>query len=377
MSRKRPLLSIVIPTKDRYHYLKYLIKLLVKLNSEELEIVIQDNTAENKEISEFLKNISRPNIVYHYDKETLSVKENCDRAIKNSTGEFVCMLGDDDGVLPSVLEILQNAKDIEADVLLSLPCYYNWPDFYDPSIINLVSAVQFNKGNKKLVRVDVAKELKKCIANGFDSLYRMPKVYQAAVRKDFLDQIYKKCGTYSPGPSPDMANAVSLSILYPKCYMYNGPLFISGQCRGFGGGERIIGSKQLRKIEEVSFLPQNINLSWNSHLPPYWCADTIWPQSAIEAMKAFDYPLDNINYDKIIARFLFNHKSYWNDSCHYISNRLKFSWYLVQYAHRKLKSFVLHRSTYFLSFRKRLKRSHIKRGINNIIEASYYLGNAK
>ena len=49
-----PLLSIIIPTKDRYKYLKILISLIDSYNLSELELIIQDNTSDNTEILKFL-----------------------------------------------------------------------------------------------------------------------------------------------------------------------------------------------------------------------------------------------------------------------------------------------------------------------------------
>jgi len=49
---KKPL-SIVIPTKDRYDYLESLIELISGFESDEIEIVIQDNTYDNREIIDY------------------------------------------------------------------------------------------------------------------------------------------------------------------------------------------------------------------------------------------------------------------------------------------------------------------------------------
>ena len=53
------LLSIVIPTKNRYDYLCILIKSLLKNQSDEFEIIIQDNSDDNTLFIEFLNKISR------------------------------------------------------------------------------------------------------------------------------------------------------------------------------------------------------------------------------------------------------------------------------------------------------------------------------
>ena len=58
----------------------------------------------------------------------------------------MCFLGDDDGILPSILEVVHIMKEKSIDYLISLPTYYNWPDFYDPSVFNLTSSISYMKG---------------------------------------------------------------------------------------------------------------------------------------------------------------------------------------------------------------------------------------
>lgn len=94
----KPLLSIVIPTKDRYEYLIQLIELIESFKSDDIEIVIQDNTKENKDILSFVHKRLSENFRYSHVSEQLTISENSDRAIRNSTGEYVCFLGDDDGM---------------------------------------------------------------------------------------------------------------------------------------------------------------------------------------------------------------------------------------------------------------------------------------
>ena len=51
------LLSIIIPTKDRYHYLKECITTVLSVNTDDFELIIQDNTADNSEIRDFCEEI--------------------------------------------------------------------------------------------------------------------------------------------------------------------------------------------------------------------------------------------------------------------------------------------------------------------------------
>ena len=104
---KQPLLSLVIPTKDRYYYLKYLIMLVDSFNFDDFEMVIQDNTCDNLEILKFLEGYQYSFVKYYHTKEQLSVKENSDLAILHSSGEYVCFIGDDDGITRYIVDCVK------------------------------------------------------------------------------------------------------------------------------------------------------------------------------------------------------------------------------------------------------------------------------
>lgn len=98
------LLSIVVPTKNRYLYLKYLIQLVDNLHTDEVELVIQDNSDDNSEFLDYLNEKNYSFIRYSYIKGQIPMSENSDRAILNSKGEYVCFLGDDDGFTKFLIE---------------------------------------------------------------------------------------------------------------------------------------------------------------------------------------------------------------------------------------------------------------------------------
>ena len=54
--RDNPIISIVVPTKNRYKYLKQFIILVESFKDERIELFIQDNSDDNSEILEFLSN---------------------------------------------------------------------------------------------------------------------------------------------------------------------------------------------------------------------------------------------------------------------------------------------------------------------------------
>ena len=60
------LLSIIIPTKNRYNYLLPCLETLKLFDEKEVEIVVHDNSDDNKLIIDYLNNNHFSNLKYFY-----------------------------------------------------------------------------------------------------------------------------------------------------------------------------------------------------------------------------------------------------------------------------------------------------------------------
>ena len=368
------LLSIVIPTKNRYKYLFHLIKMLRDFQSEDFELVINDNTEDNSEIIEFLSSIDFPNLKYYHVLGHLSVSQNADQAIRKSSGKYVCFIGDDDGVFPEIVQCVKEAESKGVEAIISKVVKYNWPDYVDNSRYHLSGVVLEECSTRKEGFLDVKNELKKVINNGFCTLGLLPKVYQGIVSRSLLNLIYDKCGTYFPGPSPDMANAIALSILTNKVYYFNRNLIITGQCRSVGGGERLLKGKLLN-IKEVPHFSKDDVLFWDRKLPDVWCAETVWPASGIQAMRLLMVD-HSIPYTKIYARFVYKHRNYINLIDNFSYNVFELHLHLILYRLYDLFNGAYCRLSFFLSRERNIKRMRLYRNItsvNKVIELCYSL----
>lgn len=69
-----PLLSIVVPTKNRYMYLEEMIRMFVSFQLENTELVVQDNSDDNARFLDFILQFEQfQNIKYYYTNDHLSV----------------------------------------------------------------------------------------------------------------------------------------------------------------------------------------------------------------------------------------------------------------------------------------------------------------
>lgn len=301
------LLSIVVPTKDRYFYLKHLINLVKSFESDEIELVIQDNTKDNSEILEFIEDANFKHLRYDHIVDQIPMSLNSDYAILNSSGKYVCFIGDDDGISRHIIECVKWMDKNNIDVVKSEFALFKWPTFPDGNHIKFSSTLCLGSYDSTYRLYNSKEGLVKLVKTGFTTLKNMPKVYNGIVSRASLDKIYSVCNTFFPGPSPDMANAVALSLVCDNYAFVDFPIIIGGQGKNVGGGVRKIKGGYL-KLSETPFLPKDSEEVWETFLPKIWCVETVWPESGIKALRKMNQEnyLKYNNIPLLLGRFAAN-----------------------------------------------------------------------
>ncbi|MDQ6472050.1 glycosyltransferase family A protein [Flavobacterium sp. LHD-80] len=309
-----PLLSIVIPTKNRYFYLENFVKSFVAFESSEIELVIQDNSdIQSVEFLDYLESVNDKRIKYNYSKDSLSMVENCDRSIELALGEYVCMLGDDDGVLFEIsMDVVKFCINNKYEAAIVNKAEYYWPETSHAVWKDLLAGKVFYKDYKfHTKKISVNDELSNVLREGSAwSLGLLPRVYHGFVKKEKLDELRQISGSYFPGPSPDMANAIGLAKVVKHLIEIDVPAVISGHSKKSGGG--MGGEKKHHgKIEDQPFLPKDTIRQWSSNIPRFWSGATIYATSAREALNRTDNSKDyKLNYTYLWAFCLVFEPSY-------------------------------------------------------------------
>lgn len=287
----KPLLSIVIPTKDRYSTLFPVVDMILSFDlNADLEIIIQDNSENNADALEFIgARVASRNLKYFHEAMPFSVIANSDKAVLNSGGEYVCFIGDDDGVMPNIVNVTKWMKEKEFKALKSNKPVYYWPgqksNYLDGSLSGVLSYEKWKSRTFEVI--STKKALKITLSKGGNNIQLLPCLYHGIVERRVLDVIFEKTGTFFPGPSPDMANAVALSQVIDSCVYVNYPVCISGKSIKSTGGSGVL-HKHVSRIEDVRHLPSDTADNWDSRIPKYWTGPTIWAESVLKALESFE-----------------------------------------------------------------------------------------
>jgi hypothetical protein len=283
----KPIISIVVPTKNRYYYLEFLILYFHSIDSKKIELVIQDNSdiGTNNNFSAFIESLNDSRISYQYSGESMTIDQNCDLALNRAKGDYISMIGDDDAFSKHIINYIEDFKNNDLDAVLTAKSSFTWPDvkprFYKEKLSGIFRVEKFNS---KKTEIDVTNEMIKVISIGGTEMLNLPRTYHGIIKKAILEEIYLETGTYFPGPSPDMANAISSCKFIKKFMKIDLPLIISGHSNKSAGGQGAIG-KHIGEISEIKFLPKATGPNWSKQIPFYWSGYTIYAESVIQALK--------------------------------------------------------------------------------------------
>jgi len=120
-------ISIIIPTRERVEYLRYSIQTALEIVDDNLEIVICNNASQD-DTEAVIKSFSDPRIKYVNTGARISMRENFNRALNESSGDYVIFFGDDDGIVPGQFKYLRQLLETHRpDGLSWNRATYGWP----------------------------------------------------------------------------------------------------------------------------------------------------------------------------------------------------------------------------------------------------------
>lgn len=291
MDISKPLLSIVIPTRNRLNYVKSTILSILSIESNQIELVVQDNSDENELQSWINKNISDCRLNYNYSDLPLSFVSNFDVAVSIANGEYVCLIGDDDGINPEIIDAVDWLKQKKIDCLsIRNKANYVWPDSGVPSTVftkNTNGNLTISPFKGEIVSADMDVQLELFVRDGCSNYldFDLPKLYHGIVRRQCLIEINQKTGSYFSGLSPDISISISLACIVKSVFITDYPLTLPGVCGVSASIIEGLLKKNSKKIEDAPHLRNRGDYDWSELVPRVYCVETIWADSAIAALK--------------------------------------------------------------------------------------------
>lgn len=121
--KSRPLVSVVIPTYNRFHYLEQSLRSAVQQTYQNIEIIVSDNHSPQNP-ADLVQSLKDPRIRFYRHPKNLGMFENVKRAFLQAKGKYVSSLLDDDMWEPNFLEKLLPPLEADPSLVLSFCDHY-------------------------------------------------------------------------------------------------------------------------------------------------------------------------------------------------------------------------------------------------------------
>lgn len=304
------LLSIVIATHNRSKYAISCVKSLLSIASEEIQVVVHDTSNDACELAAWAAPQKNQRLIYVHWAERLSMTENHEKALQLATGEYVCLIGDDDTVSSYIVEVAAFAKLHGIKMITPrVKASYYWPDFKTKNYgAAHAGRIYLGGFDFSLERHDVAKVLDAAKTGAFQGTDGMPKLYHGLVSRAALEVIIAHNGTLLYGTSPDMSAAVSLCLEGGEYYLLDFPFTMPGGGGGSNSGRSAIG-KHKGGLEKDPHLTPFKNLNWPEIIPRFFSVETVWGHAAWETLE-HRKTTEGYNLARLYALCFFHHPDF-------------------------------------------------------------------
>jgi glycosyltransferase involved in cell wall biosynthesis len=309
--------SIVIPTRNRPHYLKYTLESAIKQDSKCYEIIVADNSTDRK--SELVVNALESSCIKYYRTGgQLSMSQNWEFAISKSEGVFVTIIGDDDAVMPFfVSKVIAIHEKFEPEVIFWREHVYIWPDDKKRGSVDFLSPKSID------TIYEVKDKIKKVLQMGGSGLRSIPMIYHSAIKRTLLDRMSSNTLRLFPVAQPDVYSGFMIAANNPK-------IIKSGEALSISGWSPISNSGLMRENYNSTELKKYVKMSdFKPHITLLDLDETRFfnttPDAILKAMDLYPkfYKSMHLNYSAMWA--LFNRLNGYSSTLWILRNNSKIS----------------------------------------------------
>jgi glycosyltransferase involved in cell wall biosynthesis len=291
----RPLLSIIIPTCNRQVYAASAIRCALAIPSSDIEVVVQDCSDEDTLSSLIAAESLDKRLSYRYERPAYMI-QNWNRAIGRAIGEYLCLIGDDDGVNPEIVQAAAWAKSNTLDCLaVKNTVDYRWPGAGQLTRVSMLCKKVLD-GYLQIVYpfrgditmdVDTEAELRKLVRDGgsYYLKFSFPKLYHGLVHRRCLEAVREKMGAYTGSVSPELFVALAIACTAPRLAVIDYPLTIPGVCRASNSMIQGVLKSQSKRLEDLPEVGVG-GYRWSELVPRIYTVPTIWADATISALLA-------------------------------------------------------------------------------------------
>lgn len=271
--------SVLLPTRNRLDLLRYAVETVRRQDDDGWEIVVSDNCSED-DVEGYVRSLGDARIRYYRTERFVPVTENWNNALERSTGDYVVMLGDDDGLMKGYFSTLRRvlAHHPDPDFVYTGALLFAYPGVMPDrpeGFLRTHGAARFLSGSTEPSWLDlsVAREM---VRRSMRFQLRFDYNMQFAVISRRLIDSMRSRGPFFQSPYPDYYSMNAMMLVADRILVVPRPLVAIGVSpKSFGwywaNDKEQSGTEFLKNVPDADVLARvkdkvlpgpNLNTSW-------------------------------------------------------------------------------------------------------------------
>ena len=257
----RPKFSIVIPTRQRHETLSVTLQTCLWQEGTDFEIVVCDNHS-SPETLQVVESFGRAEIRYVRAPRPLAMYENWNLAVSKAVGEYVMVLGDDDGLLPNALRDVSMIVDRTKARAVRWPvASYAWPGM-PRNMEHLLSIPIGTRGQT----IDGSAMVGAVVKRRADR-NSLPMLYNAAIHHSLISRLEEKTGQVFAACNPDIYSGMAFALLSGEYTSTGRVLAINATSAKSNGHAHFYANKESHVAAEFENLNSQSDRAWPERIP--------------------------------------------------------------------------------------------------------------
>jgi glycosyltransferase involved in cell wall biosynthesis len=255
--------TIIVPTRERSMPLDYCLKNLLKQDHSNFEILVSDNNSQD-ETASIVSAFNDSRIRYINTGKRISMSHNWEFALSHVESGWVLFIGDDDGLLPnalSVIEMVIAATGCEA--LTTTSTTFWWPNHFE---FKFNGEITIPMPEAKLFEVKSSAKILELVMKGVAPYRELPWLYNGGASSvNLLNRLRRSDGNFFCSFNPDLYSAIALALGTTTYAHINIPISINGASKFSNGTSNMLGQID-RPNSPASKMMQEENIPFHSVL---------------------------------------------------------------------------------------------------------------
>lgn len=284
MPNNRPLFSIVMPTRNRGHLLRYALQSALAQSFDDYEIVVSNNDSED-DTAEVIEEFAHPRLRSVRTTSALPMPDHWDFAAEHAAGEYLTYLCDDDALAPHALAEVAAALDKYKLPLVTMgSVIYHGANSINAGCRNCLQVPNYD-GRAEVM--DSQATLNSMATSSITAIetHSLPRMLNSFCHRDLFAKIRQQTGRIFL-VAPDFSFAITSVASVPKWLYLHQPLWVCGcfeESTGMNYIQRRSGAthtfnKEMTENKLFSNTPLGLPLLNNIVTDTYLECKKLWPE---------------------------------------------------------------------------------------------------